>query len=40
LHDAVAVCGLFSLMNRLVKGPGITADLAGTGYSPAIPAPP
>jgi uncharacterized peroxidase-related enzyme len=25
LHDAVAVCGLFSLMNRLVEGLGITA---------------
>jgi uncharacterized peroxidase-related enzyme len=43
LHDAVAVCGLFSLMNRLVDGLGITASedyfaaasrrLAGTGYS-------
>jgi hypothetical protein len=25
LHDAVAVCGLFSLMNRLVEGLGISA---------------
>jgi alkylhydroperoxidase family enzyme len=25
LHDAVAVCGLFSMMNRLVAGLGITA---------------
>src|SRR6266851_2941863 len=25
LHDAVAVCGLFNLMNRLVEGLGITA---------------
>lgn len=25
LHDAAAVCGLFSLMNRLVEGLGITA---------------
>ena len=25
LHDAAAVCGLFSLMNRLVDGLGITA---------------
>lgn len=25
LHDAVAVCGLFNLMNRLVDGLGITA---------------
>ena len=41
LHDAVAVCGLFNLMNRLVEGLGITAGedyfvasarrLAGTG---------
>ncbi len=29
LHDAVAVCGLFNLMNRLVEGLGIAA---GTGY--------
>ena len=43
LHDAVAVCGLFSLMNRLVGGLGITAGedyfaaaasrLADGGYS-------
>ncbi len=43
LHDAVAVCGLFSLMNRLVEGLGITAGedyfiaaarrLTGTGYT-------
>jgi uncharacterized peroxidase-related enzyme len=26
LHDAVAVCGLFNLMNRLVEGLGIAAD--------------
>ncbi|HEX9356735.1 MAG TPA: peroxidase-related enzyme [Streptosporangiaceae bacterium] len=25
LHDAVAVCGLFNMMNRLVEGLGITA---------------
>jgi uncharacterized peroxidase-related enzyme len=25
LHDAVSVCGLFNLMNRLVEGLGITA---------------
>jgi hypothetical protein len=29
LHDAVAVCGLFNMMNRLVEGLGITA---GEGY--------
>ena len=43
LHDAVAVCGLFSLMNRLVEGLGITAGedyfqisarrLTGQGYA-------
>ncbi len=43
LHDAVAVCGLFNLMNRLVDGLGITAGadyfaaaasrLAETGYA-------
>ncbi len=43
LHDAVAVCGLFNLMNRLVDGLGITADedyfqasarrLADNGYA-------
>lgn len=43
LHDAVAVCGLFNLMNRLVEGLGITAGgyyfrasagrLAETGYA-------
>lgn len=26
LHDAVSICGLFNLMNRLVSGLGITAD--------------
>ena len=26
LHDAVSVCALFNLMNRLVEGLGITAD--------------
>lgn len=25
LHDAVAVCGLLNMMNRLVEGLGITA---------------
>jgi len=43
LHDAVAVCGLFNLMNRLVEGLGIIAGedyfsvaagrLAGAGYA-------
>jgi uncharacterized peroxidase-related enzyme len=43
LHDAAAVCGLFSLMNRLIEGLGITAGedyfaaaasrLADGGYS-------
>ncbi len=43
LHDAVAVCGLFNMMNRLVEGLGITAGedyfaaaarrLTGTGYA-------
>jgi hypothetical protein len=42
LHDAVAVCGLFNLMNRLVEGLGITAGedrfaaarrLAAAGYT-------
>lgn len=43
LHDAVAVCGLFNLMNRLVEGLGINAEedyfrvsarrLADTGYT-------
>jgi uncharacterized peroxidase-related enzyme len=43
LHDAVAVCGLFSLMNRLVERLGITAGedyfrtaagrLSETGYT-------
>jgi uncharacterized peroxidase-related enzyme len=43
LHDAVAVCGLFNMMNRLVEGLGITAGedyfrtaahrLAGAGYT-------
>jgi uncharacterized peroxidase-related enzyme len=28
LHDAVAICGLFNLMNRLVDGLGIEADAA------------
>jgi uncharacterized peroxidase-related enzyme len=46
LHDAVSVCGLFNMMNRLVEGLGITATpahhrataqrLAGpAGYRPA-----
>lgn len=26
LHDAVSICGLFNLMNRLVAGLGVTAD--------------
>jgi hypothetical protein len=26
LHDAVSLCGLFNLMNRLVDGRGVTAD--------------
>ena len=25
LHDAVSICGLFNMMNRLVEGLGITA---------------
>ncbi len=43
LHDAVAACGLFNLMNRLVEGLGITAGedyfrtaagrLSETGYT-------
>ena len=43
LHDAVAVCALFNMMNRLVEGLGITAGedyfqtaagrLAGPGYA-------
>jgi uncharacterized peroxidase-related enzyme len=43
LHDAVAVCALFTMMNRLVEGLGITAGedyfrvaagrLAGAGYA-------
>ena len=43
LHDAVAVCALFNMMNRLVEGLGITAGedyfrvaagrLAGAGYA-------
>jgi alkylhydroperoxidase family enzyme len=43
LHDAVAVCALFNMMNRLVEGLGITAGEgyfrtaagrhAGTGYA-------
>jgi uncharacterized peroxidase-related enzyme len=43
LHDAVSVCGLFNLMNRLVDGLGVTGDaeyfklasarLASGGYS-------
>jgi len=28
LHDAVSVCGLFNLMNRLVEGFGLTGDAA------------
>jgi uncharacterized peroxidase-related enzyme len=27
-HDAVSVCGLFNLMNRLVEGLGLTGDAA------------
>jgi uncharacterized peroxidase-related enzyme len=30
LYDAVAICGLFNLMNRLVNGLGIEADSAYT----------
>lgn len=26
LHDAVSVCGLFNLMNRIVEGLGVSAD--------------
>ena len=47
-HDAVAVCGLFDLMNRLVEGLGITAGehhfqisarrLAEIGYEGLQPA--
>jgi uncharacterized protein YciW len=43
LHDAVAICGLFNLMNRLVNGLGIEASepymkmasqrLAQSGYA-------
>jgi uncharacterized peroxidase-related enzyme len=43
LHDAVAVCGLFNMMNRLVEGLGITTGedyftaaarrLTGAGYA-------
>ena len=28
LHDAVSVCSLFNLMNRLVDGLGVTGDEA------------
>jgi uncharacterized peroxidase-related enzyme len=28
LHEAVSVCGLFNLMNRLVEGLGLTGDAA------------
>ncbi len=28
LHDAIMVCALFNLMNRMVEGHGITADAA------------
>ena len=28
LHDAISVCGLFNLMNRLVDGLGVTGDAA------------
>jgi hypothetical protein len=30
LHDAVAICGLFNLMNRLVNGLGVEAPDAYT----------
>jgi alkylhydroperoxidase family enzyme len=30
LHDAVAICGLFNLMNRLVNGLGVEASEAYT----------
>lgn len=33
LHDAVAVCGLFNLMNRLVDGLGVTAGADYLGLS-------
>jgi uncharacterized peroxidase-related enzyme len=33
LHDAVAICGLFNLMNRLVNGLGIEAPEAYTTFA-------
>lgn len=33
LHDAVAVCGLFNLMNRYVDGLGVSADADYLGLS-------
>ena len=46
LHDAVAICGLFNLMNRLVDGLGVEASeayikkaaqrLADGGYAPLL----
>jgi uncharacterized peroxidase-related enzyme len=32
LHDAAAICGLFNLMNRLVDGLGIQADVDYTQF--------
>jgi uncharacterized peroxidase-related enzyme len=50
LHDAVSVCALFNLMNRLVEGLGIEADagyfgvaaqrLATQGYASLLAPPP
>jgi uncharacterized peroxidase-related enzyme len=50
LHDAVSVCALFNLMNRLVEGLGIDADagyfgvaaqrLATQGYASLLAPPP
>jgi len=33
LHDAVSVCALFNMMNRIVDGLGVTADAAYTKLS-------
>jgi hypothetical protein len=33
LHDAVLVCGLFNLMNRMVDGLGVRADDSYYGVS-------
>lgn len=33
LHDAVSVCALFNMMNRLVDGLGVQADAAYTKFS-------